>query len=378
MASFNFSFSSDKKNNPLAGMVIGIVMFIGSFFLISYNEGRALDAAEALIWAEKQTIAVATNQIDPANNGRFIAVQGEANVSDLVADRMFAVVAQDALRLQRKAEMYQWKESSSTSSNDRTTYSYSKTWSENAIDSSEFHDLNHKNPAMSVKSAWMNNMTGTLGVFRLTDQILNKLTDTRPFPLPENYQAPQNYRATDSNQLYRGADPADPQIGDIRVSFHVVPADAISIAGVQNGHVITQGNAPNRKFGILLAETGLKSVETLYANEQQRQSTLTWILRGVSFAIMWLGIYLLFSPLTWLANFVPYLGRLISTAAGTIAFVIALPLFVIAEVFFWFSVRPVLSIAMVAGACAIAAAVYMMSRNKTKTDEAPASPIMPS
>jgi len=47
--------------------------------------------------------------------------------------------------------------------------------------------------------------------------------------------------------------------------------------------------------------------DTLYTDEQNRQSLITWTLRASALFLMWFGIYLLFSPLLWLASFMPFL-----------------------------------------------------------------------
>ena len=55
-------------------------------------------------------------------------------------DRDFGVVAQDSYRLKRKVEMLQWIEVfhpiNTVDNNDRAYYTYSKSWTENPIDSS--------------------------------------------------------------------------------------------------------------------------------------------------------------------------------------------------------------------------------------------------
>ena len=366
--------SGSGGNNPLIAMLIGIGLFIGSFFLISYNEHRAVDAVRALMWAQDQTLTVNPAQINAANEGHFIAVQGNATASQPIVDNLFQISAANALRLQRKVEMYQWSESSHTT-NHVTNYSYNAGWHEGQIDSSHFRDTTHQNPAMPFQTVWQDNPTSTLGAFHLNGQILYKLSQTQPFPLPANYQTSPGTRITEPNQLYHGGDPANPQIGDMRVSFYIVPTGPASVAGLQTQNFIGEGFKPGSGFGILLAEQGLKSVETLYADEQNRQSLITWALRAGALIMMWGGIYMLFSPLVWLASFVPFLDWVVSGFAGTIATIVALPVFIIAEISFWLSVRPVTSVVLIVISCGIAYLVLTRHRQKLAAGAA-SSPVV--
>ncbi len=350
-------------SNPFLGMLIGLAMFIAAFFLISWNEHRAVDAVKALMWAQDQTTPVAATSINPANEGHFIALQGDAAAPQPLYDSLFGIGGANLLRLHRKVEMYQWQQSSHTQ-NHYTTYSYSPIWSEMQINSSAFRESGHQNPPMPFQSAWQNNATATLGAFRLNDLILGKLNSTMPLPIPSNYQAPAGTRVTAANELYHGNDPATPQIGDMRVTFEALAAGPVSIVGVQNQNFISEGFKPGDRFGVLLAETGLKSSDALYQDEVNQQNLMTWLLRGGALVLMWLGIYLLFSPLVWLANFVPFLDWVVSGFAGMVATIIALPVFLIAEIVFWFSVRPVLSVCIAAAGIAIGAA--LLTRHKQK------------
>ena len=67
-------------------------------------------------------------------------------------DRDFGVVAQDSYRLKRKVEMLQWQEvfhaANSVENNDRAYYTYSKTWTEIPIDSSQFKNTGFDNPSI--------------------------------------------------------------------------------------------------------------------------------------------------------------------------------------------------------------------------------------
>ena len=54
------------------GICLGIILFIGAFPFLFWNEGRAVDRYEALNEAESETVTVSGLNIDPANNGKVL------------------------------------------------------------------------------------------------------------------------------------------------------------------------------------------------------------------------------------------------------------------------------------------------------------------
>lgn len=68
------------------------------------------------------------------------------NTTDMT-DEDFGIVAHDSYRLKRKVEMYQWREICKKKDDDETEYRYELCWSEEPINSNDFHELlGHQNP----------------------------------------------------------------------------------------------------------------------------------------------------------------------------------------------------------------------------------------
>ena len=90
--------------------------------------------------------------------------------------------------------------------------------------------------------------------------------------------------------------------------------------------------------------------------EQQKNTTLTWILRGVGFLVMWIGLAVALNPLKVLADVVGFIGDLagigIILVTGVLAFALSLTTIAIA----WVTYRPVLGI----GLLVIAAAGFVL------------------
>ena len=63
-------------------------------------------------------------------------------------DEDLNIKVEDAIKLVRKVEMYQWKQVEGTDSKGKTAAHYELCWSENLIDSSRFLNQDHLNPPM--------------------------------------------------------------------------------------------------------------------------------------------------------------------------------------------------------------------------------------
>src|SRR5262249_26965693 len=150
------------------------------------------------------------------------------------------------VRLHRKVEMFQWKEHSETkthkevggSETKETTYSYVKEWSDSPIDSARFKRPDgHGNPGMPIRGAVYDASAPAVGAYRLDDPLVHKLENYKSLA-PESSALPAGY-ARNGDQLYRGANPAEPAIGDLRVSFEAVSAGVVSVVGAQIGDRLT-------------------------------------------------------------------------------------------------------------------------------------------
>lgn len=144
-----------RLGGAIKGVLIGIVLFVISFPLLWWNEGRAVKTAKGLTEAGGSVVSVTADQVDAANDRKLVHMTALATTDEILHDPEFAVSV-PAIRLRRKAEMYQWhqKESSETrkkfggGSETITTYDYQKKWSSHVIDSSGFkHSEGHVNPA---------------------------------------------------------------------------------------------------------------------------------------------------------------------------------------------------------------------------------------
>lgn len=360
------------------GILFGILLIIGSFVLIFWNEGHSLHTAQSLNQAQQILITVPNSPIDPQNNMRVIYFTGLATTDDTLSDDTFNV-SEKAIKLTRKVELYQWKENVESHTekemggSEKTTknYTYQQVWSENLIDSSKFKDqAGHQNPAhqlLESKTQYAKNVT--VGDFQLPDELITSisgatsvsLTNADVDALQTKFDKP--VKVEDSN-LYIGKDSQFPAIGDMKVSITEVLPQKTSIIGQQSGSSVQPFLAPAGQ-PVLLLEMGEQSPQKMIMNALSENDLMMWILRVVSLAMMMIGIGLILRPLAVIADVLPFLGSIVGFGTGIIAFLLGLVLWAIATSLAWFTVRPLFAIGLLVVVFSICYLVYR-SRKKIK------------
>ena len=130
------------------GMIGGLLMFIIGTCLLWGNEGRTVRTAKAIGDAASHVESVAdVSRVDASLNGKLIHASAFADTKDTLTDDMFGVREQ-AIKLDRKVEYYQWVEHSQTKKRDKvgggeetiTTYTYEQKWVDKPVNSAEFKD----------------------------------------------------------------------------------------------------------------------------------------------------------------------------------------------------------------------------------------------
>lgn len=356
-----------RIGNSLAGILVGIGFAIVAFILLWWNEGRAVRETRSLDEGAGLVLAVGTDRVDPANQGRLIHVSGVVRPLAPLAEPDFGWTL-SALGLRREVEMYQWHER--RESRERKTlgggtetvteYRYEAKWSDSAIDSSSFeHPATHPNPgALPFASRRQPVERAGLGAFELGPALVERFDAWEGFAPPDDVAPPEGFRRTGEG-YYRGKDPDRPEVGDVRIRFERVPEGPYSIIGQQAGAGIhaypsRAGNA------ILLVESGRHSAEAMFASAHQRNTLITWALRVAGFFALFVGIGLVLKPLSVVADVVPLVGTLVGKGIGLVSFVLALFLGLSTVGVAWVAHRPLLGGTLIA--LAIGATVLLRRR----------------
>lgn len=367
-----------RLGGALKGIFFGLILFLGAFVLLFWNEGRAVKRHKALQEGGGIVASVDAGTVDSANEGKLIHITGEATTDEVLSDPDFPVSA-NALRLRRSVEIYQWQESSSSETKQKlgggtetvTTYKYDKGWSSSLEDSSRFKEpAGHQNPSsvrFDSKEETAQNVT--LGAFHLSESDVRGISQWEGVLVDETAELPEGTRPWNGG-AYVGENPDSPQVGDLRIKFDLVRPTTISLVGAQEGDSI--GTYRTKNGGTIhLMDMGTHSAEEMFQAAEASNKTLTWILRFVGFFVMFFGLLAILAPLKVLADVVPFVGRIVGAGTGMISFLVAAIFSLGTIAIAWIVYRPLIGLTLLA---LVAGAIILVVR---KTKRAPTVPPVP-
>jgi len=363
-----------RIGSAIGGIVFGVILFLCSFLVLSWNEGRAIHRAKTLDAGAKQVIDVSADEVKSENAGKLVHLTGTAEADGPVTDPVFGITA-TALKLRRDVEMYQWKQTEKSETKQKlgggeettTTYSYSKDWSSGLIDSSQFHTpAGHANPdSMAADSETFVADGIHVGKFELPESLVALINNYTPRPATaaEAEKAAEKHsadiRVTTGGALYVGQDPASPNIGDLRIKFQAAPSGPVSIVAGQVGDTF-EPFAIGKLGTIELLKTGTFSADAMFQQEKETNTMLTWILRLVGFLMMLFGLVLITNVISVIASVVPFFGNIVGMGTGLLALAVALPLSLVTIALSWLAFRPLVAVPILFAA--VASIVFAVSR----------------
>lgn len=358
------------------GILVGFAFVVGAVVLLFWNEGRAIHTAQGLAEGAGIVRSVSADTVDPGNEGRLVHVSGPLATGAPVVDPDFALRVR-AVRLFRDVEMYQWKEETHTETHNRlggseerrTTYRYVRGWSDKPIDSDRFRDPSgHTNPAMPYQSREIVASTTHLGAFAVPASLLHGFGERRPFAATEDQanalqiRIDKRVRVMDG-KLYAGRDPAQPAIGDLRVSFFEVPQQVASIVAAQQGASFGPF-ATRAGTNVELIAAGAVPAAAMFQHAEEENVTLTWVLRFVGVVLMAVGFGLVLRPLKVLADVIPLAGIIVGAGAGLVALACTAALAPLAIAVGWLWYRPLVGIALLVAGGAVAYGLGKIARRR--------------
>lgn len=361
----------------IVGVLFGILLFIVSFPLLFWNEGRAVKTAKSLEEGAAMVISVSSDKVDSANENKLVHITGEATTTSELSDPTFKVSLK-ALRLNRVVEVYQWRETEkkqeektlSGGKRTVTTYSYDKVWSDALISSNNFKKSSeHPNPTSKpYESKSWDTEKATLGAFTLPKTLIDKIDNFEQYDVANTSISAQAGVVEVSGYYYKGNNAASPQIGDVRIKFLAVKPTQVSIIARQTQ---TTFSPYKTKVGrdIELLTVGVKTADEMFKAEEQSNKVITWILRAVGFFLMFIGLMLITGPLTTLLDIIPLIGgffsSIVGAGVGLVAFGLSLTLSLVTISIAWIVFRPLLAFGILAIAAIVGGGIlYLASLRK--------------
>ncbi|MDP2385993.1 MAG: TMEM43 family protein [Bacteroidota bacterium] len=355
------------------GIIFGILLIVGSIYLLWTNEGRAVHVARALEEGSGSVVSVAANKVDPTNEGKLVHVSSLATTKDTVVDEEFDVKV-NALKLIRDVEVFQWKEKTSSStknnlggsSDTKTEYTYVKEWGSSPVSSDNFKikegHINIVPYAYEDKTKLAAHVS--FGAFSLNEDLLGRISTSEKLPVKIIDTTKLKNAMLSAGSIYMGSkNLSNPEVGDVRISYQAVYPKNVSIVAKQIGNTFEEYIASNDETVLLLKE-GTSSAENMFKKAIEGNKFKTWLLRWLGFFMMFFGFRGIFKPLIAMGNIIPFVGSMISMGVGIISFALALPISALIIAIAWFTYRPLMSGIIIGSALLIY--FYYRSRGKKK------------
>jgi hypothetical protein len=334
--------------NSVVGVFVGILLFIASFGVLFWNEGRPSNYE-----VYQKASEASSNTIDNNKNGQFVYTKGKLTTDSLITDDLYLVPGKYSV-IGRKVEMFSWVEKAESDSKSNTggsettttTYKYSKDWSSDPQDSSRFKEsTGHANPEKTISDETLYNPTAKIGNFtidlsattlpELTELSLNNSTNipvATPTPtisiiptITPSIVPTLETKLASNKYIYSGKTSLDkPEVGDIRISYSVLKSDI---------DVTAFAKQEDGTLKLYTDENGVKVFRIFTTDHDQallqvkaEDTAMSWILRGVGFVMMWIGMLMILGPIATISDILPIVGKVTGFVLGLVTFIIALGL----------------------------------------------------
>lgn len=397
----------DRLKSSCSGVIAGVVLIIIGTGVLWWNEGRSVHTADMLDDAQKITTELSDiNKVDASQNGQLVHATGMCQTQDSLVDDFFHV-GMVGIRIIRKAEYYQWDESSETKTEEKiggkkvetTTYTYNKKWTDEPIQSSNFHDPAYQNANFvitNVEDAEFQAENVTLGVYTLNTSLINQINgreawnidlddelmddwnneiarikgnrsaivdnleetataatdeqaDTTAQEVAEAttpaIKKDRTYVHADGNVVYFGTSSLSPQVGDVRVTFERVMPTNVSILAKLNGDKFEAYTHDNGS-SLCRLEVGTHGAEAMFNSARTENTLLTWGLRIFSVLFICGGFGLILGPISAVLNFLPFLAHIADKGIKFIGIAIGLAWSLVVFALAWLFYHPIIAICL--------------------------------
>ncbi|XP_071784315.1 transmembrane protein 43-like [Asterias amurensis] len=362
-ASNNTTFL-ERMSHSFTGAMLGLGMFVVSFFILFLNEGKAVQTAQSLEQSLHLVIPITNNKvIFQENNYKLVHLTGKLKTNQPLVDVLFDVHV-PAVKLRREVSMYQWVEHQNkqdikegSDNKIQTDFMYTKEWKPFLVDSNTFNNpTNHKNPKeMTVSPMTFVAIHTYIGNYMIKDSLKEKIDKFKPY-VPTKEPSKPNVQLIDG-KFYQTDNPFRPKVGDVRVTYSYAGVsgedaalgdpDTVSVIAKQSGNQLTKYKTDTGE-SLELVHFGEKTAQEMIEDELHASSTLTWTLRLGGWLIMLIGLNFMTNIIYTLVEWFPILGTMVSMGLSAFNLCASISLSVITVSAGWLWYRPILALSLIA------------------------------
>ena len=317
-----------RIGSAIKGVLLGLILFFGSFVLIFWNEGRDVISNLA---AKAMPIVSDGISTDASLQGALVSVRGTVSASKRIGDGLY-LLPSDYIKVDRKVEIYVWVQHQSTktkkniggSETQETNYDYQKEWITNLPDSGQFKIREgHESPDRQLARAEKTVVPVTIGAYQFDPRmalfpVVDELVLTESM-----ISLKDSAGLVGGKYVYTGKGTfSNPEIGDTRVSYRVIPSnETMTLFGKLNGDDI--GLYTNQTKDVTLFRLFYETPDEAVQIMHSEYTTSTWLLRLAGFLLMWIGLMLVFKPISVVMDILPILGSISQFGLGIISLIVA-------------------------------------------------------
>lgn len=369
-----------RIKGAIGRIFFGIILVIATTVLLFWNEGRAIKTYRALVEGAGLVVSVDSASVDSANESKLVHISGPVKPLGTPRDEVYGIAAENALRIVREVEMYQWVQKSQTkteknvggSEETTTTYTYSKEWRTDTVDSRDFKQpAGHENPSRPLDGETFTVEKATVGAFTLDGSDVATLGSSKRIPLGGEqatvFQTSLGMNVRPQNgELYAGSDPSSPVIGDLRIRYERIDLAEASFVGGQRGDTLTGFTVSNGRE-IFLSAAGKQTAAEMFETAQTENNIITWIVRVGGLIGMFVGFACILSIFGVIGDVIPFIGSIVSFGTTLMAAVATLILGPIVIAIGWITYRPILAISIIVGGIVLAFLFIRLRRKQPET-----------
>ena len=234
------------------------------------------------------------------------------------------------------------------------------------VESANFADPEYKNRnsvRKKIESERQYSENVSFGAYHLSSGLIHQISGEKDLNL--NIAAKDSLEHVQGNMVYFGANPSDPEIGDVKVTFSSVDPATVSIIAQVTGDTFEPFTAKNG-YSLSTLEMGTVGMETMFANEKARNNMMKWILRLIGFLLVLAGLKGIIGIVVAILKVIPFVANIVNLAVNVVIGVVAFAWSLLVIAIAWIVYRPVLGVILLAIG---GAAIWWFAKKGAKAKE---------